>query len=129
MVLSTGGGESYVALGIYDLISQNEKPVKIIVNGPCLSAGTLILQAGCERLATPHSTFLYHYGQIDADNWQEVDFQKRLDQKWVELIAKRSGGKTSEHDIEIMHRGETYLTANDALLHGFIDKITTGRIL
>lgn len=122
MILSTGGGDSFIAMGIYDLLASNTKPICIIANGPCNSAGTLLLQAGHTRLATPHSSFLYHYGQPDADNWQEQEFQKRMDDKWIDLIAERTN-KTSRRELDLMHKGETYLTANDALLHGLIDGI------
>ncbi|CAB4200377.1 ClpP Protease subunit of ATP-dependent Clp proteases [uncultured Caudovirales phage] len=123
-VLSTEGGDTAVAFALYDLIRSNAKPVRIIVNGTCASSGTLILQAGSERLAFEHSHFLIHFGEQGGSSEAEFKFDQRQHAKWVELMTLGTKGKTSQRDMEQMHRGETYLMASEALLHGLIDGIT-----
>jgi ATP-dependent Clp protease protease subunit len=60
--LSTNGGSRPSALGIYDLIRACKSLVRIIAYGDLLSAGSLILQAGDERLLMPHTRMLVHPG-------------------------------------------------------------------
>lgn len=122
-VLNTHGGDAHVGFALYDLIRGNPKPVRIIVNGSCASAGTLILQAGSERLIFPHSHLLVHFGEQGGSSQSEFDFDRRQHEKWVELMTEATNGKTSQHDMLQMHKGETYLTANEALLHGLVDRI------
>ena len=124
LVLSTEGGDVHAGFAIYDLIRSNPKPVHVLVNGQCNSSGTLILQAGAIRQATAHSSILIHFGCRSSTSFNEAAFEERQHRKWVELLTERTSGKTSYDEMEIMHRGETYLTANDALLHGLIDSIT-----
>ena len=124
-ILSTHGGEACVGLALYDLIKNNPKPVRIVINGTCGSAGTLILQGGSERLIFPHSHLLVHFGEQGGSSQSEFDFDRRQHDKWVELMAEATNGKTSLHDMIQMHKGETYLTANEALLHGLVDRIVT----
>jgi ATP-dependent protease ClpP protease subunit len=124
-VLSTHGGDAHVGFALYDLIKGNAKPVRIVINGCCGSAGTLILQAGSERLIFPHSFLLIHFGSQGGTSQSEFDFDRRQHTKWVELMAEATGGKTSLHDMTQMHKGETFLTANEALLHGLVDRVVT----
>ena len=124
-VLSTHGGDAHVGFALYDLIKGNSKPVRIIVNGTCGSAGTLILQSGSERLIFPHSHLLVHFGNQGGSSQSEFDFDRRQHLKWVELMTESTKGKTNQHEMLQMHKGETYLTANEALLHGLVDRIVT----
>lgn len=124
LILSTEGGDTHAGFALYDLIRTNPKPVQIIVNGRCESAGTLVLQAGVDRLATPHAQFLIHWGQQGGSSHSEFEFDRRMHEKWVELMAARTEGRTRLHDMELIHRGETWLTAHDALVHGLVDAIT-----
>lgn len=124
-ILSTHGGEASVGLALYDLLKNNQKPVRVVVNGTCASAGTLILQGGSERLIFPHSHLLVHFGEQGGSSQAEFDFDRRQHEKWVELMAEATNGKTTLHDMIQIHKGETYLTANEALLHGLVDRIVT----
>jgi ATP-dependent protease ClpP protease subunit len=127
VILSTTGGDVSSAFAIYDLFKANSRPVDILVNGPCMSSGTLILQAARDRAATPHSSFLIHYGSRSADSHSEAEYDRRMHEKWVDLMADRAAPRTSRHDMDLLHRGETYLTAPEALMHGIIDRIVEGR--
>lgn len=124
-ILNTHGGEAHVGFALYDLIKGNQKPVRIVISGSCASAGTLILQAGSERLIFPHSHLLVHFGQQGGSSQTEFDFDRRQHQKWVELMSEATNGKTNLHDMLQMHKGETYLDAHEALLHGLVDRIVT----
>lgn len=122
MILSTEGGSEHAALGIYDLLVDNKIPVEIAVNGPCLSAGTLILQAAASRLATPNSVFQFHYGSPDIDSVQQMEFQKVVDDTWMKLIAKRSNLERGA--VETIHRADSWMTAKQAMELNLVDSIT-----
>lgn len=60
--LTSYGGDLYLSQGIYSRISACTVPVHIRVFGPCMSGGSLILQAADYRLMSEHSRIMLHYG-------------------------------------------------------------------
>lgn len=62
--LSTMGGASTVALGIYDLIRDRHPSVTIVAVGAVDSAGVLIFMAGKERWMYPNARLLLHSARI-----------------------------------------------------------------
>ena len=123
ILYSSQGGDVEYALAIFDLIeaARKLKPVNIIVNGPCLSSATLILQAATHRRATRHSQFLVHYGEMRSDSESETKNNVATHKMWCELFAKRT--KMSVAKSKKLHAGESYMTAQQALEHGLIDEV------
>jgi ATP-dependent protease ClpP protease subunit len=62
VLLTSFGGDLYHSLAIFDRIQQSTVPVHIHVFGPCMSGGSLILQAGTKRILYPSSRLMIHYG-------------------------------------------------------------------
>ena len=60
--LNTLGGDWYHGMGMYDLIRSLKSHVTIIVLGHACSMGSLIFQAGDERVMGPHSIMMIHDG-------------------------------------------------------------------
>lgn len=121
IVFTTYGGEVYYALAISDLIGSSKRPVDIVVNGPCMSAGVLILQAARKRYASPGSQFLVHFGSEASDSASEQQHYRYLDKICYQRFHERTG--VSIRTIKRWHSGETYFTAEEALKNKIIDKV------
>lgn len=99
LFLTTYGGELACAFTFYDRIQQLIREGVITIfsvtaTGFCLSAGTLMLQAGTERVALPHTVFMLHQpGQFPWEDHQAIDRDEvlaRIDlqEALVDLLAE-----------------------------------------
>ena len=121
MIFSSPGGDVDYGLAIYDLIRLSNAPVDVLVNGICHSSATLILCAGCERVATASSTFLVHHGDTSSSNEAEKKHDERVHRYWVNIIAARMNVLKST--VYAYHSKDTWFMAGDALKVGLIDRI------
>lgn len=120
-VLNTYGGDLYQALAIHDLIKM--QPMKTIIqcNGPVMSAGTVILQSADERVMTPRSYLMVHFGLQSADSSQCLNHFDELTQDIKGIYKARSGA--SSRIINTWFEKDTYYNAQQALKFGLIDRI------
>ena len=87
LIINSDGGDAYHGFAIYDAIKLCSVHVKGIVIGMACSAASYILQACDERVMTPHSVFMIHYGTSGYnDNHPKIvrawsEFEKQLDSK------------------------------------------------
>lgn len=126
IVLNTLGGDINIALAMYDQIKMNPTPVNILVNGHCMSAGVLILQAAMERAATPSSHFMIHYGsQWNDGDWTKVeravDFYKEVRNLHERILLERAN--VNKKQMSKWMDQDLFFDANKALELGFIDRI------
>ena len=121
ILINTYGGDLYQALAIYDLIRR--QPMKTITQcvGLVMSAGTIILQAGDERLMTPRSYLMYHFGSQTAESSQCVAHYNDLTKDMKEIYKERS--QINPRVVNSWFSKDTYYTAKDALKYGLIDRI------
>lgn len=95
--IHSGGGSVYDALGVYDLIRTGPTPVTCVVQGLCMSAATLILQAGTQRLAFPNAQFMMHPSKTgfnmapNNENLLRADHFSQVDNLIVKILADRVG--------------------------------------
>ena len=112
----------------HDHIKASKKPVDIIAEGYCMSAGVMILQAGRKRISRPHTSFMVHpsnYSQEDRKPYSEflsmVEEYKRNHDLFVKLTIDRSGMSKSE--FEKLYEPRKYLSAENARELKLIDEI------
>lgn len=122
-VLNTYGGDLYTAFAIYDLIKMQEVRTKVLCNGPVMSAGTVIMQAADERVITPRSYLMYHFGRQVAETQQCVAHFDEITRDVKELYRKTS--KASKKVIDTWFEKEVYYNAKQALQLGLVDRIQT----
>lgn len=137
------GGEWSDGMAIYDSISLCKSHVTVIVYGQAESMSSLILQAADERLMMPSSYFMCHFGSSyiggdfqNAHNWMEQD--KKFMHVMIDIYAKRCvdgqffkdkfNKKPTENQVKqfLMRKfksGDWYLSAEEAVYHGFADKV------
>lgn len=121
MIFNTYGGDVNYAFSIYDLLRQSSRPVQVIVAGPCMSAGTLIIQGAAIRTSLANSQFMVHFGSQPADSGREWRHNDRMHKRWIDIIADRVSATRDE--VEEWHDTEHYMTATEAVATGLIDNI------
>ncbi|MCZ7661652.1 MAG: ATP-dependent Clp endopeptidase proteolytic subunit ClpP [Thermoleophilia bacterium] len=130
--VNSPGGSVYAGLAIYDTMQFIKPDVSTICIGIAMSMGALLLAGGTKgkRYALPNSKVLIHQvsggfqgpaTDIEIHAREALSLRKRLD----EILAKHTGqelekvAKDTERDY--------FMTAEDALEYGLIDKIIEHR--
>lgn len=138
LVVNSEGGLVDTGMQLYDTIRLSKAPVRTIgIN--CASMATLLLAAGSERLAFPHGRFMLHLlGGRSAGDIKELESQVREARKTQEMITdcyvdcgltaglkiddkKKIRGKLLK-DID---DGDFWLSAEEAVAYGLVDRIAT----
>lgn len=122
------GGSVYDMLGIVDRIQSS--PCHIITRGfgKVMSAATFIIAAGDERILGANSWFMIH--EL-SDLIKGTLSSMRVDMKHNEVIAKQmyalyeklAQGKTKAKTFEKLCERDCFLTAEETLKIGLIDKV------
>lgn len=137
ILLNSPGGDEDEGWAIYDAIRNSRNPVRIIVYGQAFSMAAAIFQAADigQRLMTRHSSFMMHPGWRDYEEavhmakviaegkWAEV-----ANAKYLDVIADRTGDKSTFDEVEKAFLKETIFTSDAAVGRGFADAIYEGAI-
>jgi ATP-dependent protease ClpP protease subunit len=143
--MKTCGGDWVEGMAMHDAILANPCPVTIINYSHARSMSSLILQAANKRIMMPHSYFMYHMGTdaFDGTTKQLMSYVEWLPtannqmlEVYVECLKRAEKGCTyrswSRRRIREMlteqmdRKEEVYLTAHEAVKHGFADEIFSG---
>ena len=126
--VGTLGGDEYEMLGLYDVIRSCECRIITIGVGKVMSAGPLILAAGDERQAFPHTSFMVHESWWDSPGIKFSEHEKvikhygQLHKTWTALMEERTG--TPAKVWQKMCKGpDVYFDVHKAKELGIIDKI------
>ncbi len=135
VLISSNGGNTDVALEIFDILKLYPGLKTGIVIGKARSAASIILQACDRRLATPNSLILIHNGtktfQNDClyDNKMLAVFierTKKFKDRELKILTDRT--KKPEQEIMDMNMEEKSLLPEEALEFGLIDGVFTGQL-
>ena len=126
--LNTPGGSVYAGLGIYDTMQFISSHVATICTGMAASMGAVLLVAGEKgmRAALPHSRVMIHQplGGIQGQA-SDIEITAReilkLKDELYQIISDHSG-QTIEKIRQDADR-DYWMTANEALEYGMIDKV------
>lgn len=126
--LNTPGGSVYAGLGIYDTMQFISSRVATICTGMAASMGAVLLVAGEKgmRAALPHSRVMIHQplGGIQGQA-SDIEITAReilkLKDELYQIISDHSG-QTMEKIRQDADR-DYWMTANEALEYGMIDKV------
>jgi len=128
--INSHGGQVDALLPLVDIIAGSDKPIKTIVTGKAYSAGCMLLLCGHKghRFALKHSQILMHEVASGADGkiTQMKEDVKRVDELnklLIDIIKKNTKMKAPEIDKFMNSNLDTFITANQALKFGIIDKI------
>ena len=89
------GGDAYAGLAIYDALRGSKLPLVSVVEGECMSAGTLVALAADRRHMTANATLMVH--EIRSGLWgplgeQQVDLRNTaaLMDKYIGIYKSRT---------------------------------------
>lgn len=120
----SGGGDSYGAMAIYDLIRSSPNEVHTVAFGDVSSAAVLIFQAGDQRIASQNCTFLLHPTSTHVEGtFVQVETAsketQRIHRRYCQLLAERSGMALKK--VMKLCSKETFVTADEAVALGLAD--------
>ena len=130
--INSPGGSVTAGMAIYDTMQFIKCDVSTICLGMAASMGAFLLSAGTKgkRFALPHSEIMIHQ-PLGGAQGQASDIQIQAEQilrikKTLNRILAENTGKP----IEVIERDtdrDNYMTAEEALNYGLVDKILAKR--
>ncbi len=132
LYINSPGGSVYAGLGIYDTMQFIKPDVQTICVGMAASMGAFLLAAGQKgkRYALPNARIMIHQPSGGSRGMaSDIAIQAReiqdLKEKLNAILAERTGQtiETIAHDTD----RDNYMSSEDALEYGIIDKILTKR--
>lgn len=130
LYINSPGGVVTAGMAIYDTMQYIRPDVSTICIGSCASMAAVLLTAGAagKRYALPHSNVMIHQplGGVQGQATEiEIHAREilRLREELNGILAAHSG-----QDIETIRRDterDNFMTAEQALAYGLIDKILT----
>ena len=132
MYIDSPGGEVLTGLGVYDTMQYIKPDVCTINLGMCASMGSFLLMGGTpgKRFSLPNVEVMIHQpsggtqGKA-SDMILAAEHIKHLRQKMYNLYGRHT--KMNQKQMEQLFDRDTWLTAEQALELGLIDKIITHR--
>ena len=130
--INSPGGSVTAGMAIYDTMNFIKCDVSTICIGMAASMGAFLLSAGAKgkRIALPHSEIMIHQ-PLGGAQGQASDIKIRADlilrtRDMLNKILAENTGKSIEQ-IEKDTDRDNFMTAEQALEYGLIDKIYTHR--
>lgn len=132
LYINSPGGSVTAGMGIYDTMQLIKCDVSTICVGMAASMGAFLLSAGAKgkRYATPNSEIMIHQ-PLGGVKGQASDIQ--IHAEWINKTKKNLNKMLSEatgQPLEVIEKDtdrDNFLSANEALEYGLIDKIITKR--
>jgi ATP-dependent Clp protease protease subunit len=133
LYINSPGGSVTAGMAIYDTMQYIKAEVVTICVGLAASMGAFLLASGSpgKRLALPHARIMIHQpmGGIGRRQATDIDIEAkeilRIRQQLNEIMANRTG-QTIER-IEKDTDRDYFLSAEEAVAYGLIDKVVEGR--
>lgn len=124
--INTNGGDVQVMWTLINAMRISKTPVHTVAYCNALSAGAHILAAGHKRFAFPGATILVHSGGV---GYQGTVEQVESAKKYYDALGKKanekllSDTKIAPKDLKKKGASDWYLSAEEALANGIIDRI------
>ena len=132
LYINSPGGSITAGMAIYDTMQFVKPDVSTICVGMAASMGAFLLSSGAKgkRLALPNSEIMIHQ-PLGGAQGQATDIKIhaeriiKIKKHLNEILAKNSGQPIEkiEHDTE----RDNFMSANEAVEYGLIDRVVTKR--
>jgi ATP-dependent Clp protease protease subunit len=125
--LNSHGGSKTSALGIYDLLRDCPRQIKIIGYGTIASAAVVVLQGGDERLLMSNTEVMIHPGHASMSEETEENLARfgkqalRYRDRFYRILANAMGLELKEMYAKYGH--DTWLNAGQSVRLGLADGI------
>lgn len=134
LYINSPGGEVYSGLAILDTMNFIKPQVSTICVGMAASMAAVLLSAGAKgkRFCLPHSKIMIHQPSGGAQGQQtEIEIVaeeiKKTRRELNQILSDASGQPIEK--VQADTERDNYLTAEEALDYGLIDRIVTSRDL
>lgn len=132
LYINSPGGSVYAGMAIYDTMQFIKPDVSTLCTGIAASMGAFLLAAGAKgkRYTLPNSRIMIHQPSGGAQG-QASDIQiqareiLRLRERLNEILAANTGQPVER--IAIDTERDNFMSAEDALSYGLVDKILVSR--
>ena len=124
--INSPGGSVFAARAIEQALREHPAKVVAHIDGLAASAATFIAMAADEIVIAPGSLFMIHkawsiaFGNAN-DMMETAGLLEKIDGTLVDTYAARTGGEKEQ--IADWMAAETWFTAEEAVQHGFADKV------
>ena len=134
LYINSPGGSITSGMAIYDTMQYIKCDVSTICIGMAASMGAFLLEAGAKgkRFALPNSEIMIHQPLISGvlsgqctDIKIQSDHLVRTRQKMNEMLAANTGKPLEQ--VQIDTERDNYMSAQEALEYGLIDKVIEKR--
>lgn len=132
LYINSPGGSVYAGMAIFDTMQFVKPAVSTLCTGIAASMGAFLLAAGAQgkRYALPNSRIMIHQPSGGAQGQaSDIQIQAReiisLRERLNSILAERTGQKV-ERIAEDTER-DNFMSADDALAYGLIDKVLVSR--
>jgi ATP-dependent Clp protease, protease subunit len=132
MYINSPGGVVTAGMAIYDTMQFIKCPIATLCIGQAASMGSLLLTAGAKgmRFALPHASVMVHQpsggaGGKVSDMERTIEDIIRMKRRLNEIYVSHTGRTYDE--IEKKLDRDTFMTAEQALEFGLIDKVLSTR--
>ena len=131
--INSPGGSVTAGMAIYDTMQFIKCDVSTICLGMAASMGAFLLSSGTKgkRFALPHSEVMIHQ-PLGGARGQASDIQIQAEQILrVKATLNRILAENTGKPIEIIERDtdrDNYMTAEEAMAYGLVDKVISKRI-
>jgi ATP-dependent Clp protease protease subunit len=132
--INSPGGVITAGMSIYDTMQFIKCDISTIVMGQACSMGSFLAQAGTagKRLMLPHARHMIHQPSGGARGMQsdiEIQYKEitKMKQILTELYVKHNTAGKTYQDFERDMDRDTFMSAQEALAYGLVDKIVDKR--
>lgn len=132
LYINSPGGSVTAGLAILDTMNYIKCDVSTICLGECASMGAVLLSAGAKgkRYCLPNSMVLIHQPSGGAQGQQTeiqivADFMRKTRDRLNNILASNTG-----QPLEVIERDterDNYMTAEEAMTYGLVDKVIVDR--
>ena len=132
LYINSPGGSVTAGLAILDTMNYIKCDVSTICLGECASMGAVLLSAGTKgkRYCLPNSMVLIHQPSGGAQGQQTeiqivADFMRKTRDRLNNILASNTG-----QPLEVIERDterDNYMTAEEAMAYGLVDKVIVDR--
>jgi ATP-dependent Clp protease protease subunit len=134
MFINSPGGVITAGMSIYDTMQFIRCPVATYVMGQACSMGSFLAQAGAagKRHMLPYARHMIHQPSGGARGMQsdiEIQYKEitKMKQILTELYVKHNTAGKTYQDFERDMDRDTFMSADEALAYGLVDKIIEKR--
>ena len=124
--INSGGGSVFAGSEIYTALKSYKGNVTVKIVGLAASAASVVAMAGKKILMSPTAQMMIHnVSSCAAGDYREMEHTAEILKSANDTIANAyriKTGKTQEELLRLMDN-ETWMTAQKAKEHGFIDEV------